>query len=109
GGAKESLYTNRGSRKVVLKNRKGFVREAIIAGAPLVPTFIFGENDIYDQIDHPILRKAQLWLQSKMMFAVPIFYGRFGVLPRRTPLTVVFSRPVLVEKNPTPSYDEINR
>ncbi|KAJ2818228.1 diacylglycerol O-acyltransferase 1 [Coemansia erecta] len=109
GGAKESLHTNRGDRKLVLKSRKGFVREAIIAGAPLVPTFIFGENDIYSQLNHPLLRKVQLWLQSKIMFTVPLFYGRFGIVPRRTQLTVVFSRPVAVEKNPAPSYDEINR
>ncbi|KAJ1830444.1 2-acylglycerol O-acyltransferase 2 [Coemansia sp. RSA 2708] len=109
GGAKESLHTNRGNRKLVLQNRKGFVREAIIAGAPLVPTFIFGENDIYAQLEHPLLRKVQLWLQSRMMFALPLFYGRFGIVPRRTPLTAVFGRPVAVEKNLTPSHNEINQ
>ncbi|KAJ1743969.1 2-acylglycerol O-acyltransferase 1 [Coemansia sp. RSA 1086] len=108
GGAKESLHTNRGERKLVLQNRKGFVREAIIAGAPLVPTFIFGENDIYSQLEHPLLRKVQLWLQSKMMFALPLFYGRFGIVPRRTPLTVVFGSPIMVSKTASPTYDQIN-
>ncbi|KAJ1723825.1 2-acylglycerol O-acyltransferase 1 [Coemansia erecta] len=109
GGAKESLHTNRGSRKLVMKNRRGFVREAIMAGAPLVPSFIFGENDIFRQVDHPLLRKLQTWMQSKMMFALPVFYGRFGLIPRKTPLTAVFGRPIYVEKNLNPSYDEINR
>ncbi|KAJ2787036.1 2-acylglycerol O-acyltransferase 1 [Coemansia interrupta] len=109
GGAKESLHTNRGSRKLVMKNRRGFVREAIMAGAPLVPTFVFGENDIFHQVDHPLLRKLQTWMQSKMMFALPVFYGRFGLIPRKTPLTAVFGRPIYVEKNANPSYDEINR
>ncbi|KAJ2361830.1 2-acylglycerol O-acyltransferase 1 [Coemansia sp. RSA 2607] len=109
GGAKESLHTNRGSRRLVLKNRRGFVREAIMAGAPLVPTFVFGENDIFRQVEHPWLRRLQTWMQSKMMFALPVFYGRFGLVPWQTPLTAVFGRPVYVEKNPEPSYDEIDR
>ncbi|KAJ2785053.1 2-acylglycerol O-acyltransferase 2 [Coemansia javaensis] len=109
GGAKESLYTNSGSRRLVLGKRKGFVREAIMAGAPLVPTFIFGENDIFRQLEHPLLRRVQLWLQSKMMFALPLFYGRFGLVPNRTPLTAVMGRPIPVDKDPRPSHDDINR
>ncbi|KAJ1729824.1 2-acylglycerol O-acyltransferase 1 [Coemansia biformis] len=109
GGAKESLYTNRGSRRLVLGQRKGFVREAIMAGAPLVPTFIFGENDLFKQLEHPLLRKAQLWLQSKMMFAVPLFYGRFGLVPNRTPLTTIIGRPIAIEKDPKPSPETISR
>ncbi|KAJ2706163.1 2-acylglycerol O-acyltransferase 2 [Coemansia sp. IMI 203386] len=109
GGAKESLHTNRGNRKLVMKNRKGFVREAIMAGAPLVPTYVFGENDIFYQVEHPILRRLQAWLQTKMRFALPMFYGRFGLIPRRTPLTAVFGSPIFVQKNPSPSFDEINQ
>ncbi|KAJ2723033.1 2-acylglycerol O-acyltransferase 2 [Coemansia sp. Benny D115] len=108
GGAKESLHTNRGSRRLILKNRKGFVREAIMAGAPLVPTFVFGENDIFQQLEFPLLRRLQNWLQSIMMFALPVFYGRFGIIPRRTPLTTVFGRPIAVEQNDNPSYEQIN-
>ncbi|KAJ2860747.1 2-acylglycerol O-acyltransferase 2, partial [Coemansia asiatica] len=108
GGAKESLHTNRGSRKLILKNRKGFVREAIMAGAPLVPSYVFGENDIFFQVEHPILRRLQRWLQSKMMFALPVFYGRFGLIPRRTQITAVFGSPIFVQKNSSPTYEEIN-
>ncbi|KAI9505986.1 diacylglycerol acyltransferase [Coemansia spiralis] len=109
GGAKESLHTNRGNRKLILKNRKGFVREAILAGAPLVPIFVFGENDIFQQLDHPLLRHLQSWLQRKMKFAIPFFYGNFLVVPRRVPLTVVFGRPIFVEKSSSPSFDDINK
>ncbi|KAJ2908579.1 2-acylglycerol O-acyltransferase 1 [Coemansia aciculifera] len=108
GGAKESLCTNRGSRQLILKNRKGFVREAIMAGAHLVPTFVFGENDIFLQVEHPLLRRLQRWLQSKMMFALPVFYGRFGLVPRRTQLTAVFGSPIAVTKNPAPTHAEID-
>ncbi|KAJ2567501.1 diacylglycerol O-acyltransferase 1 [Coemansia sp. RSA 1813] len=110
GGAKESLYTNRGNRKLILKNRKGFVREAIMAGAPLVPVFVFGENDIFQQLDHPLLSRLQRWLQHKMKFAIPVFYGRFGFfVPRRTSPVVIFGRPIFVQKTQSPSFDDINK
>ena len=32
---------------LVLERRKGFVREAIAAGASLVPVLAYGENDLY--------------------------------------------------------------
>ena len=35
---------------LVLEKRKGFVREAIAAGACLVPVLAFGENDLYHTI-----------------------------------------------------------
>ncbi|KAJ2559145.1 2-acylglycerol O-acyltransferase 2 [Coemansia sp. RSA 1933] len=110
GGAKESLYTNRGNRKLILKNRKGFVREAIMAGAPLVPVFVFGENDIFQQLDHPLLARLQRWLQHRMKFAIPVFYGRFGFfVPRRTSPAVIFGCPIFVQKTQTPSFDYINK
>lgn len=109
GGAKESLHTNRGDRQLILKNRRGFVREAIMAGASLVPMYVFGENDLFEQLQYPWLQKVQGWLQTKMKFALPVFYGKFGFIPKRTPLTAVMGKPIEVEKNPKPSYKEIER
>ena len=53
GGAEESLNARPGIYKLVLKNRKGFVRIAIETGASLVPVFSFGEVEVYDQMYHP--------------------------------------------------------
>ena len=47
GGAEESLSTIEGGMHLVLERRKGFVREAIAAGACLVPILAYGENDVY--------------------------------------------------------------
>ncbi|KAJ1936606.1 hypothetical protein EC988_008146, partial [Linderina pennispora] len=109
GGAKESLYTNPGHRKIVMRHRKGFVREAIMAGAPLVPVYVFGENDIFTQVMHPPLRRLQKWLQTKVKFALPVFYGRLGMVPRRSPLTVAIGTPIAVPKIEAPTADEIDR
>ena len=36
--------------RLVLKNRKGFIKLAIKHGVPLVPTFSFGEQRVYDLV-----------------------------------------------------------
>ncbi len=43
GGAAESMYAYEGHMELVLKHRRGFVREAILANASLVPVLGFGE------------------------------------------------------------------
>jgi len=85
----------------------------------LVPTFTFGENELFRQaLNNPPgskLRAWQLWVQSKTGLMPPvIFYGRgifnesFGFLPHRVPLITVVGSPIPVEKNPNPSQEEIN-
>jgi hypothetical protein len=60
GGAEESTIASPGGIDLVLEKRKGFVREAIMSGASLVPVLAFGENDLYATFkypdDHPITR-----------------------------------------------------
>lgn len=51
GGASESMLVKPGTMDLVLKTRRGFVREAIKANASLVPILAFGENDLYHVID----------------------------------------------------------
>ncbi|KAJ1932382.1 hypothetical protein FBU59_006389 [Linderina macrospora] len=80
-----------------------------MAGAPLVPVYVFGENDIFTQVMYPPLRRLQKWLQTKLMFALPVFYGRFGLVPHRVPLTVVVGTPIDVSRNEAPTAEEINR
>ena len=43
GGAAESMLAHEGHIELVLKHRRGFVREAIMADASLVPVLGFGE------------------------------------------------------------------
>ena len=49
GGAEESLDAHPGRSTLTLAKRKGFVREALVTGAHLVPVYSFGENDVYKQ------------------------------------------------------------
>lgn len=121
GGARESLDAQPGVLRLVLKRRKGFVKLAIRAGADLVPTLAFGENELYDQVqpeDHPFIHKAQLVLKKLLGFTVPLFHARgvfnydVGMMPYRRPLNIVVGHPIKVEqaKEPDSAYvDEIHQ
>jgi Diacylglycerol acyltransferase len=111
GGAAESLMAEQGSINLVLRNRRGFVREAIMAGAHLVPVLGFGETNLYhlystDQ--KSMAAKFQRFVKKTFGFAAPMFRGRsiflkeVGVLPYRTPVVVVVGAPI-----PPPTRQEL--
>ena len=121
GGAEESLNAQPGTNDLVLDDRLGFIRVALINRASMVPVFAFGENDIFetlrDKDDTGWLRRVQLWLLAKLTFAIPIFHGRglfnldFGLMPFRRPIVTVVGEPLepateaeLPDENATDDY-----
>lgn len=117
GGAQEALNARPGAYKLLLRNRKGFVRLALMHGADLVPIFSFGENDLYDQVENSPgswLRSIQNRLQKMMGISLPLFHGRgvfqynFGLLPYRRPITTVVGKPIRVQKIQNPSQEEVD-
>ncbi|CAB3405070.1 unnamed protein product [Caenorhabditis bovis] len=117
GGAEEALDAHPGCHTLTLKSRKGFVREALITGAHLVPVYSFGENEIFEQLANPIgSRIRQLQEMGKRFFSVsqPLFYGRgvfqrdFGYLPFRKPIDTVVGAPIPVEKVENPTREQID-
>ena len=120
GGAQEALYARPGSVTLVLAKRFGFVKKSLQHGVPLVPCFAFGENNLFMQnVTEPgsWTRKIQDFLRKRFSFSTPMFWGRgifnysFGVLPRRSPVTVVVGAPIEAEGGPndSPSAEEIQR
>ncbi|XP_055278658.1 2-acylglycerol O-acyltransferase 2-like [Moschus berezovskii] len=118
GGVQEALNARPGAYKLVLRNRKGFIRLALMHGAALVPIFSFGENDIYDQVESSPgswLRWFQDRLHKSTRASIPLFYGRgvfqysFGLMPYRRPITTVVGKPIEVQKTPHPSQEEVDR
>ncbi|EOA98052.1 2-acylglycerol O-acyltransferase 2, partial [Anas platyrhynchos] len=118
GGAQEALDARPGSYTLLLKNRKGFVRVAIENGTPLVPTFSFGENDLFEQVSNPKgswLRRLQHRLQQVMGVSLPLFHARgifqysFGLMPYRRPIYTVVGKPIPVQKKYKPSEEEVDR
>jgi len=107
GGAREALDTHGATKqKVTLYPRKGFVREALLAGAQLVPCFCFGEAEVYSTVSPDGWFGASMrFLQERGLLAygysVPIFWGFVpytpipgGFQPKRTKLSLVLGKPL---------------
>ncbi|KAL0882621.1 hypothetical protein ABMA27_001057 [Loxostege sticticalis] len=117
GGSAEILYTEPGQYNVKLKDRKGFVRAALMTGASLVPVLVFGETDLFRPFNFPegsMMRRWQKWV-LRVTGLVPIlplgrgiFQYSFGLLPYRVPLAVVVGAPIEVERNQDPSEEEVD-
>ncbi|XP_005184415.1 2-acylglycerol O-acyltransferase 2-A [Musca domestica] len=117
GGAEESLESHPGRYVLVLKNRKGFVKIAIRTGSPIVPSFSFGEVDIYDQVDNPpdsMLRKFQSFVKHWTGVSPLIVLGRgffqytFGFLPHRRQIVQVMGAPIDVKQMDEPDMEYVN-
>ena len=102
--------------ELVLNKRKGFVKIAIELGnVSLVPTFGFGEADIY-RITKPkpgsFGEMFQSWMKRTFQFTVPFFSARgvfiydFGFLPYRNPINVCFGRPIHIPAGLLDQYKE---
>ncbi|KAG1522010.1 hypothetical protein G6F52_006228 [Rhizopus delemar] len=107
GGASESLRARPGTADLTLQKRLGFIRMAIRHQAGLIPTFSFGENDIFQQVDNSnetLLWKIQKGVQRLMGFTIPLFHGRgifnysLGLVPYRHPIVTVVGKPIPVPK-----------
>ncbi|XP_054368108.1 2-acylglycerol O-acyltransferase 2 isoform X2 [Mirounga angustirostris] len=118
GGAQEALNARPRSSTLLLQNRKGFVRLALMHGAALVPIFSFGENELFDQVANSPgswLRRIQNRLQKIMGISLPLFHGRgvfqysFGLMPYRQPITTVVGKPIEVQKTLYPSQKEVDK
>eukprot|EP00802_Teleaulax_amphioxeia_P018481 Tamp_18674.p1 GENE.Tamp_18674~~Tamp_18674.p1 ORF type:complete len:406 (-),score=78.05 Tamp_18674:88-1236(-) len=100
GGAAESLETSPGHIDLVLSKRKGFVRQALLYGACVVPAVGFGETDVFETAQVGAMKRLQERAQKLMGVAVPIFHGRgvfnkaFGLLPFRRSVNVVIGKPI---------------
>ena len=53
GGAAEALNCDRGEVRLILNQRKGWIKLALRCGSPLVPSFTFGESSIYTKLPNP--------------------------------------------------------
>ncbi|CAK5087613.1 unnamed protein product [Meloidogyne enterolobii] len=132
GGAAESLESFPNVHRIILKNRKGFVRLAIKNGASLVPVYHFGESSLFRQIstkEFSLARKFQNLVKRWTSVAFPFAYGQnflasflpvdyihklprlltIGLLPFRNKVVTVVGAPIPVKKNENPSEDLVDK
>jgi diacylglycerol O-acyltransferase 2, plant len=111
GGLQECFYMQRGCENIYLKNRMGFVRLAIEAGAPLVPIFAFGQTSIFYYwrpfLDWPqtSLVPSSTWMAicRKVFHCVPLIVWPF---PNHVKQYIVVGKPIPVPKLEAPD-DEV--
>ncbi|XP_043520038.1 2-acylglycerol O-acyltransferase 2-A-like isoform X1 [Frieseomelitta varia] len=117
GGAAEAMECKPGTYRILIKRRKGFVKLALKNGAPLVPVCSFGETNLFDQVSFPegsFMNKLQNYIRKKIGIAPVIPIGRgffqytFGIIPRRTPITVVVGSPMELPKIEEPTVEQID-
>jgi len=116
GATEEAVYASPGQHSIVLSSRFGFVKKAIIHGASLVPTYAYGEGDLFLR---PLAEEGSFWrwIQDGFRMIIAsfapktkgrkIFNFALSLMPKRTPVRIVVGRPLPVVFNPTPSAEEV--
>uniref|UniRef100_A0A8R1UX50 Acyltransferase n=1 Tax=Pristionchus pacificus TaxID=54126 RepID=A0A8R1UX50_PRIPA len=118
GGLSESLMSRPGRYDIKIKNRKGFVRQALIHGADLVPCYHFGEVDIFDHEkgnDEKKVKNMQAHIRNVIGFLPPFLKGSSifgcglpGLMPFQRPITSVIGAPIAVTRKEHPSEEEVD-
>ncbi|KAK9302952.1 hypothetical protein QLX08_005218 [Tetragonisca angustula] len=117
GGAAEATESKPGTYRILIKRRKGFVRLALKNGVPIVPVCSFGETNLYDQVSFPegsFPKKLLDYIRKKFGIPLILLKGRgffqysFGIIPQRTPVTVVVGSPMDVPKIEEPTEEQID-
>ena len=109
GGIFEQVHTDHKQERVFVQARLGFLRIAMAAGKPVIPTYCFGENQLFHT--YAFARPLQKWLLRKTRVGLPLFTGAWGLpfgapLPTKTALVV--GREVAVgPPNPSPTDEQV--
>jgi hypothetical protein len=107
GGIAEIFETSDRAEIIVLARRRGFVREALTYGVPIVPVYLFGNTACLSCLSDPCGVLQSVSRALKM--SVTLFWGRFGLpIPRRSPITAVMGDPIVVPHVPQPSDAQID-
>ncbi|XP_017078598.1 2-acylglycerol O-acyltransferase 2-A isoform X2 [Drosophila eugracilis] len=118
GGAREAMDSHPGQYILTLRNRKGFVKMAIRTGSSIVPSFSFGEVDIFDQVANPPESKLRRFQDFVKKFTgisplLPkgrgIFNYNYGIVPYRRRIVQVVGSPIDVVKSDNPDADYVDK
>jgi len=109
GGIAEMFYGT-DCEQIILSKRKGLCRVALQTGASLVPSYVFGANEIYTRWFGPHSLAARL--SSVLRTSLVGWSGRWGVpfspLPVRGKLVIVLGAPIEVPRTESPTDDEVD-
>ncbi|XP_054430206.1 acyl-CoA wax alcohol acyltransferase 2 [Pteronotus mesoamericanus] len=118
GGLAECKYSFPGSTTLFLKNRTGFIRKALQHGVAVIPSYAFGEVDLYNQhIFTPggLVSRFQEWSRKVTHIYPTASYGcgltknSWGFLPHSRPVTTVVGEPLPMPKIENPSQEVVHK
>jgi 1-acyl-sn-glycerol-3-phosphate acyltransferase len=95
GGIYEALVTRPGIKRIPWERRTGFVRTAVEAKVPIIPTYGHGIDKVY--FNSQFLLRQRIKLLEKSRFSMPLFAG-IGLLPFPAKLTHYIGRPISPRK-----------
>lgn len=107
GGMNELIRSSKGRNMIYIKKRLGFIKLALEFGTPIVPIYVFGENDLYDTVN--ILTSFRIWILDKFRISIVFPYGYLFFLPNRVPLNACVGCPIQVPKISKPTTDDIRK
>ncbi len=106
GGAKEAEYSGYGKSTIILHERKGFFKLALENGITLIPSYTFGNNNIYTASSIDFFNICYYFKKL-----TGIWFPRGYFIPYKTNYITVFGEPIDVEQKVYGSYTDgdINR
>ena len=100
GGVAEVFVSTPGQHTIVFKHRRGLTRLSLETGAKLMPCYVFGGTDFYNNFataDNPLAR-----LSRRLQMGLTLFWGPWSFLmpfvPYTPKVTMVIAPPLEVEK-----------
>lgn len=94
GGIYEGLVCQPGMDRIPWERRKGFIHTAIEAGAPIIPTYCDGINEVY--LNSKFLLRQRIKILERTRFSLPLFMG-LGLIPFPKKLVHFIGKPIPVK------------
>ncbi len=97
GGIAEIFTSKPGYHAIVFKDRRGLCRLSVESGAELIPCYVFGGTEFFENL---ATRYDFQWLMSicrKFRIGITLFWGYFGLpIPYAPKVTMVIGEPIPV-------------
>jgi len=111
GGIAELFESNLDHETIIIRNRKGFVKLAMLTNAKIVPCYLFGNTQALHCLSDS--NRIMSALSRKLQTSLTFFWGRYGLpIAYRTPILGVMGKPIsvpFVQHESSISMDEVNK
>jgi len=109
GGFQDATIMKKGSHRIWLRKRMGFIKYALVYGYRLHPIYVFGESDTFFSVQR--LLNFRLWLNN---FGLPgvLFWGEWWIpiFPKSSArIVTVIGKALHLPRIPEPSDEDVQK